>query len=69
MNTILATAKAWAALVGGIVTALLATVPPQTQTWQILTYVAAVATAIATYAVPNLDPKAKRQAQSVQPPE
>lgn len=68
MNTVLATAKAWAALIGGIVVAILGTVPPHTQAWTILTVVAAVCTGVATYVVPNLDPKAKRQQQSVQPP-
>lgn len=46
-------AKAYAALIGGIVTALLGTIPPETKVWQILTFVAAVCTAIATFAVPN----------------
>lgn len=50
---ILASAKAYAALVGAIVTAILGTVPPHTTTWTVLTIVAAVATAVATYAVPN----------------
>ena len=52
-------AKAYAALLGGIVTALLGTLPPDTKVWQILTFVAAVCTAVATFAVPN-KPKALR---------
>ena len=53
MDTILATAKAWAALVGAVVTAVLGTVPPHTEVWTILTAVAAVCTALATFAIPN----------------
>lgn len=50
---ILATAKAYAALIGAIITAILGTVPPHTAAWTILTVVAAVLTALATYVVPN----------------
>ena len=50
---ILARAKAYAALVGAIVTAILGTVPPHTTAWTVLTAVAAIATAVATYVVPN----------------
>jgi uncharacterized membrane protein YuzA (DUF378 family) len=50
---ILARAKAYAALVGAVVTALLGTLPPHTQLWTVLTGVAAVATAVATYKIPN----------------
>lgn len=56
MNSVLTTAKAWAALVGSVVTAVLGTVPPHTTVWTVLTVVAAVATALTTYAVPNLQP-------------
>ena len=53
---ILAAAKAYCALVGSVVTAILGTVPPHTQLWTILTVAAAVLTAVATYAVPNAAP-------------
>lgn len=46
-------AKAYAALIGAVVTAVLGTVPPDTGIWQVLTVVAAVCTAVATYAIPN----------------
>lgn len=48
-------AKSWAALVGAVVTALLGAVAPDTQLFQVLTAVAAVATAVAVYRVPNAD--------------
>lgn len=51
----LKSAKAYAALIGAIVTALLGTVPPETTFWQMLTFVAAVCTAVATYSVRNAD--------------
>jgi disulfide bond formation protein DsbB len=60
--------KAYAALVGAVATALLGLYAADTQLGRILTVVAAVATAVATYAVPNLDPKAQHQDESVQPP-
>lgn len=50
---ILTTAKAWVALIGAVVTALLATVGPDDDLFTWLTYAAAVCTAIATYVVPN----------------
>lgn len=53
MNTILATAKAWAALIGSVLTALVATLTPDSPAYQWLTYALAVVTALATYAVPN----------------
>jgi uncharacterized membrane protein YidH (DUF202 family) len=61
--------KAYAALVGAVATALLGLYAADTQLGRILTVVAAVATAVATYAVPNLDPKAQHQQESVQPPQ
>jgi hypothetical protein len=54
--TIRENAKAWVALLGVIVTALLGTIPPDDRLWQILTAVAAVCTAIAVYEVPNATP-------------
>ena len=50
---LLANAKAYAALVGSIVTALLAVYGPETQVGRVLTVVAVIATAIGTWAVPN----------------
>jgi len=49
----LATLKAWAGLVGSIVTAVLATTTPDSPLYVGLTIVAAVATGILVYAVPN----------------
>lgn len=57
MNHFLVCAKAYAALVGSIVTGLLATVPPHTTVFTVLTFVAALATALVTFSVPN-KPKA-----------
>lgn len=48
-------AKSWAAFIGAIVTALLGTIAPDTQAFQVLTVIAAVATAVAVYSVPNAD--------------
>lgn len=61
--------KAYAALLGSVCTALLGVYGPDTQLGHILTVAAALATAVATFAVPNLDPKAQHQAESVQPPD
>lgn len=49
----LLTAKAWTALIGAVVVALLGTVTPDKDVYEWLTYIAAVCTAIATYAIPN----------------
>ena len=62
-------AKAYAALVGAIATALLAVYTSDTTVGKILTIVAVAATAVVTFKVPNRDPKALHQAESVQPPE
>lgn len=51
LKTILAYSKALAALVGSVVTALLAVLPPDQYKW--LAVVGVVATTIATWAVPN----------------
>lgn len=53
MNHFLASAKAYAALVGSIVTGLLATVPPHTTVFTVLTFIAAVATGLVTFRIPN----------------
>lgn len=50
---IMATAKAWTALIGAVVTVLLATLPPDDTLWTVLSYVAALCTAVAVYRVPN----------------
>ena len=51
--TQLTAAKAYAALIGSVITALLGTVPPHTPVWTVLTFVAAVCTAVATFRIPN----------------
>lgn len=48
-------AKAYAALIGAIVTALLGLYGPDTKVGQILTVLAVVLTAVATYRIPNDD--------------
>lgn len=67
-TTVLPYLKAYAALIGSIATALLAVYASDTEVGQILTVVSVIATAVATWAVPNLDPNAERQDESVQPP-
>jgi len=61
-------AKFVVALIGAIVTALLATYPdnPDVQQWG--TIIVAVLTSLGVYAVPNKDPKARHQRESVMPP-
>jgi len=61
--------KAYAALIGAVCTALLGVYGPDSETGHWLTVIVAVATAAATWAVPNLDPRAEHQDESVQPPE
>lgn len=53
MNHVLKNAKAYAALLGSIATALLAVFAADTTVGQVLTVVAVVATAVATWRVPN----------------
>ena len=67
-STVLPYLKAYAALIGSIATALLAVYASDSSAGQVLTVVSVIATAVATWAVPNLDPKAEHQAESVQPP-
>ena len=67
MNKILPYAKGIAALVGSVCTALLGIYGPETDMGRILTVVAAVATAVVTWAIPNADPAGTHQEQSVQP--
>lgn len=52
---ILTTAKAWAAFVGAILTALVGTLTPDDTGYRILTIVLAVVTAVAVYGIPNRD--------------
>lgn len=65
---ILTRAKAYAVLVGLVVTFLLGQIPAGTQLHQVLVVVGGLATVIGTYAVPNKDPQGTHQAESVQPP-
>lgn len=62
-------AKAYAVLVGLVVTYLLGQIPADTRAHQILVLVGGLATVVATYALPNKDPRGTHQAESVQPPE
>lgn len=55
MNRILTAAKAWAALIGAVLTAVVANTTPDTDAYHWLTIALAVATAIATWVVPNSD--------------
>lgn len=55
MTKILATAKAWAAFAGAIITALVGTLTPDDAGYRVLTIALAVVTAIAVYRVPNTD--------------
>jgi hypothetical protein len=49
----LATAKAWAALLGAVITAVVAVNPTTVPSW--VAYVTAALTAIAVYGVPNTE--------------
>lgn len=53
LDTLTTKAKAVAALIGSVATALLAIYGPDTQVGHVLTVVVAIVTAVATYAVPN----------------
>lgn len=68
MNAVVPYLKAYAALVGAIATALLGVYTADTEVGRVLTVVSVVATAVVTWAVPNLDPRARHQDESVQPP-
>jgi hypothetical protein len=52
---VLRNAKAYASLVGALATAAMATFGPETTTGQVLTLVAALCAALATWRVPNVD--------------
>jgi hypothetical protein len=56
---LLENAKAYVALLGAIATALLGVYGPDTSVGQVLTVIVAVATPLATWAVPNADSKPK----------
>lgn len=62
------TAKAYAALIGSIATALLGVYAADTPAGKILTVLSVVATAFATWRIPNKDPEGEHQDESVQPP-
>lgn len=47
------TAKAWAAAIGSLVTALLALAAPDTRLFTYLTIASAICTAVGTWAIPN----------------
>lgn len=64
MNAVLPYLKSIAALVGSVATALLALYADN----ETLTIVAVIATTVGTWAIPNLDPSARHQDESVQPP-
>ena len=68
MTNVLPYLKAYAALVGAICTALLGVYTTDTKVGQVLTVLSVIATAVATYAVPNKDRKGLHQRESVQPP-
>ena len=70
MHSQLANAKAWAAFIGAIVTALLGTLGPDDALFDVLTALAAVLTAVATYAIPNTVPSGQgtRVARDTYPP-
>ena len=51
--TLAQTAKTWAAVIGAVVTALLGNLVGDSTAGWILTILAAIATAVAVYAVPN----------------
>lgn len=59
--------KAYAALLGSICTGLLAVYTGDTEVGKVLTVISIVATTVATFAVPNLDPAGEHQDESVQP--
>lgn len=69
MNTILATAKTWAALVGALLTALIGSLTPEDPGYRALTIALALVTAFAVWRIPNVDPEARFQDESVQPPD
>jgi len=62
LDHIKSTAKAYTALLGSILTALLGVYGPETTVGQVLTVALAVVTAVATWAVPNTTAKAKKKA-------
>jgi hypothetical protein len=66
---ILSRAKAYATLVGLLVTLVLGSIPADTRLHEILVFVGGLTTVFATYKVPNKDPKGLKQQESVQPPE
>lgn len=53
LNKFLQTAKAWAALVGSVLTALVGTLTPEDPGYRWLTIALAIVTAVAVFAIPN----------------
>jgi len=66
MDKVLPYLKAYAALIGSIATALLAVYTADTEVGKVLTVVSVVATAVVTWAVPNLDKTGEHADESVQ---
>lgn len=61
MDTFLATAKAWAALAGALLTALVGTLTPDDPGYRVLTIVLALVTALAVFQVPNRTARPRRR--------
>lgn len=55
LDRILPAAKAYAALLGAVLTAVVGTLTPDDPGYRVLTIVLAVLTAVAVYGVPNVD--------------
>lgn len=68
MEKIAPYAKAVVAIVGAVVTACLTQFPDSEAVQEWGPIVSALLTAVSVYAVPNKDPEARHQAESVQPP-
>lgn len=69
MNKLAPYAKTVVAILGSVLTVIMAQYPdsPEVQRWGAI--VAALLTSILVYAVPNKDPQAEHQDESVQPPQ
>lgn len=57
MQKILETAKAWAALAGAVLTALVGSLTPSDPGFRVLTIALAIVTAVAVYRIPNAEPR------------
>ena len=69
MDSIKPYSKAIVSILGALVVAVMQAFPESAAVQQWGSIVAALVTAVAVYAVPNRDPQAEHQAESVQPPE